>query len=328
MKRLPVFLAIAEALHTPHQFGGMISIKRLLIGLDFTETDRSTIEYTASLAESVGAERAYFIHVIQQEDEELEESISEQHPEMHTSLDETIQDRMRREIEEHFKYRACETQLELKSGNVVDTLVKWTRYIEPDLVVMGMKNSEHDANKSPASVARIINRPVLLVNQEAQPKFERIAIATDFSKFTFQCIQEAEALTQNVSAEIRLFHAYRLPTGYHNSGKSESEFCRIMEENAQKKAHQFFEEFELDTDRYPMETVFVHHKSRTQALADSIEAWQADMLILGSRGRSQVAQLFLGSVATHFINLKLQRPLLIVKDRKGSLSFLDALSQI
>lgn len=319
---------LADCSTAPAKTIDMPVIKRLLIGLDLSSNDDHLIEYAAFLARRVQAEKAFFIHVIQKDDEDIElDRLQAAGEQEHHSLEETVRRRMQAEIDKHFAYLACEAHLELKDGNVAQSLLTWTRYIEPDLLLMGMKNAPDDYSKVPSNVVRLINRPMMLIPVDTPKRLHKVVVATDFSQYTAECIDEVRLLADPEDYRILLAHAYRLPSGYHRSGKSEREFCRIMEDNARKKADEFFDEYDIDPTHIELEVIQADD-SKAAAIGKRAHEIQADLLVMGSRGRTQIAEFLLGSTAAKFINLHLNIPLLIVKNRKGSMDFLDALRNI
>jgi nucleotide-binding universal stress UspA family protein len=55
---------------------------------------------------------------------------------------------------------------------------------------------------------------------------------------------------------------------------------------------------------------------------------RADLLIMGSRGRSKASAMLMGSVADGLVRINREIPLLVVKNKNENLDFFDALLKL
>ncbi len=57
----------------------------------------------------------------------------------------------------------------------------------------------------------------------------------------------AEIIRDANEAKIVIHHVYRVPSGYHYSGKSFEEFAKIMKKNAEEKMDKLLKEAKIDS---------------------------------------------------------------------------------
>src|SRR5690606_1944726 len=130
-------------------------------------------------------------------------------------------------------------------------------------------------------------------------RMDKILVPVDFSRHSLQALKQALFIQQNspIPLEIKCQHVYHLPTGWHKTGKSEKEFADIMCEHARKDYQKFIHQlpkkhqdipcvFSLDNNHDPVKEIY--HRAVKE---------QADLIIVGSKGKTQTAAALMGSVA-------------------------------
>jgi nucleotide-binding universal stress UspA family protein len=119
-----------------------------------------------------------------------------------------------------------------------------------------------------------------------------------------------------------------VPTGYHFTGKSYEEFAGIMEQRAAEAYGKFMEgidlsgqpviaEYTLDKDEDPVEDIYL--KAR--------EA-EANLIVIGAKGRSATAAIFLGSMAERLIQADTEIPILVVRPKGKTEGLIDYLKEL
>ncbi len=303
----------------------MYKIERVLVALDLTEMDEVLIRYISTMAEHFQTEKIYFFHVANTF--ELPEEIRENYPDLLAPTDESLKKTMEREINEHWASDYfCEKVVEVTEGNPSDKLLRWVDVKAVDLIVMGRKRSLKGAGVLPQRIAKVAHSSVLLVPETVNTGFHKIVVPVDFSKHSKLAVEEALEISDKTGADIQLLNTYDIPTGYHRTGKSKEEFAEIMKHNAENDLKKFIKrnkfkedlkcEFILDEDS-PADTIFSFAKGRN-----------ADMIIMGSKGRTEMASILLGSVTEKVINYDTDIPLLVVKEKEENMGFFKALMKI
>src|SRR5690606_29812421 len=115
--------------------------------------------------------------------------------------------------------------------------------------------------------------------------------------------------------EIKCQHVYELPTGWHSTGKSEEEFSAIMRQHAVNHFKKFMQR--LPPEHQQISCVFTCNDDHdpVKEIYNQAVLEQADLIIMGSKGKSAAAAVLMGSVADRLAQHNKTIPLLIVKDR-------------
>lgn len=129
-----------------------------------------------------------------------------------------------------------------------------------------------------------------------QLAFHRLLCATDFSQFSTAAVTYAALMAKRHNARLRLVHVsvpFPIVVPYGdipgNPGLYEVQNAQANEGLAA----------EADRVRHMGVTVEVEHRngSPAHAILEAAEAWGADLIAVGTHGRSGFERLFLGSVA-------------------------------
>ena len=129
-----------------------------------------------------------------------------------------------------------------------------------------------------------------------------------------------------MGAELIPVHLYEVPQGYSKTGKTFEEFSEIMKENAQEDFRRFIQKFNHPglTCRF----VLNNGEGQGKALLEEAQQVGADMILLGSRGRTKSAAILLGSVAEKLVMVNNILPMLIFKKKGETMGFFEALFKV
>lgn len=303
----------------------MYKLERLLVALDLTEMDDALIQYTSIMAEHFQTQKVYFFHVVNSF--ELPEEVRESYPDLKAPTDESIQNAIEDKIEKQWKSDySCEKVVELKEGNPTDQLLKWIDIKNVDMLVMGRKRNLRGSGVLPQKVTKVAHSSILLVPEAVSHQLKTVVVPVDFSKHSKLAMEEAISLTKKTGAELLMLNTYKVPSGYHTTGKSKEEFAEIMKGHAEKDFEKFLNKNNLGKDFHcdfihdddsPADTIFNYARSKN-----------ADMIIMGSKGRTGLASILLGSVTEKVINYDADIPLMVVKEKEENMGFLKALLKI
>ncbi len=170
----------------------------------------------------------------------------------------------------------------------------------PDLILMGKRGRSDLAGIFMGSVtARVIGLSpvnVLVVHHQTPLTFQRFLVASDGSPYSQAAWREALALARAWSSQLLAVSVAR----------REAEFPETKEilEKLQDEA---------DREGIPLAT-FMLQGIPHEAIIQAAQAHGADLLILGSHGRTGLTRLLMGSVTEQVIS-KATCPVLVVKSR-------------
>jgi nucleotide-binding universal stress UspA family protein len=129
--------------------------------------------------------------------------------------------------------------------------------------------------------------------------FKRVLHPTDFSKVAFQAFDQAVALASRFGAELHVVHvidvdAYdrdRIEDGYELLDKAQ----RAIRAELEPQVDELVASAAAELPK--VEVVFRRGSSAAEKILEEIDERGADLVVMGTHGRSRFRELFLGSVA-------------------------------
>lgn len=303
----------------------METIKRALVGLDMTEMDDYIIRYTSFLSDLLDLDKIYFFHV--SPSLSIPKRLTEKYPDLLAPADESLVDLVEDKIKQFYKGRA-DVSIEIREGNARDKILRWSDIKEIDLIVLGKKNELKGSGLLPNHLAKIGHCSILMVPEGVKSTFEKIMVPVDFSNSSKSALKKAVAIAGKSKAQLLIQNTYVVPQGYHKSGKSYEEFAEIMRHNAEQDAVEYLNSMDLDASQFEVELSLDDDDEPSDKIYAVAENQHVDLIIIASKGRTGLANILLGSVADKLLQAKGKIPVLVIKNKKGNMGFLDALLRI
>jgi nucleotide-binding universal stress UspA family protein len=299
---------------------------KAMIGLDLTEMDDILIEKTIVFLKFLGIDKCYFVHVAK--DLAIPQEILEKHPELLAPSNESIKAMIADKLK-HFDFpESIEIEIFAEEGeNQQETLLRWALVKDVDLMIMGRKETLQGSGSLAKGIAKKAPCSILMLQEKRPPGLpKKIMVPTDFSDHTEMIYNFSERISRDLNAELVPVHLYQVPHGYSKTGKSFEEFSEIMKENANKD----FKKFLQKNKHKNLECAFVLHEGGDEGeiLLKEAHKINADMILLGSRGRTKSAAILLGSVAEKLVMANNVLPMLIFKKKGETVGFFEALFRI
>ena len=305
----------------------MYEFKRILLCLDLTMMDEALMKYTAMLVRYMKIEKIYMLHIA--ESLELDQEIKEQYPDFFAPMDEGIEADIKTRADEIFKDMDVDIEIEAMEGDPFERVLRWSKVKEVDIVVMGRKHDLPGSGYFSEKMANMLLCSVLFVPENVIAKLDRILVPFDFSEFSDQALEQAVYLKNTYGGEVIAQHVYEVPQGYHRSGKSYEDFSEIMRKNAVKKLEAHIEQLDvIDLEDIEVEYTLKEKKGLCEIVNQFANETDVDLIVAGSRGRTPMASLLLGSVAGKLMRYDNILPVLIVKNKEGNMNFFEALLNI
>lgn len=285
--------------------------------------DKVLMDYVAELTKSVPDAKVYFIHISKKL--EVPEEIRLMFPAVAGPADEVIEAGLEDALQKNFASR-CSTSYEVvvKDGNETEQIIKWSQVKEIDLIVMGLKKSLKGSGTNPAKITSISQCSVLYVPENFSFKLDRVLIPTDCSRHSAMAVEAGLELKATKGSQLLLQTVYKVPSGYHYTGKSYSDFALIMRHNAENQLQRFFKENNIDEQQFRVLLTLDDDDKPAEVIFREAKAQSADMIVLGSKGRTMAASFLLGSVAVDLLRLNKEIPYMIVKDKATTMDFIQA----
>ncbi len=296
-----------------------------LVGLDLTEMDDILIEKTIIFLEFLGIEKCYFMHV--SKNLAIPQDVLDRYPDLLAPGDESIEAIMEDKLKQHKFPESVEIEIFAEEGeHPLDTFLRWARIKDVDLIIMGRKETLDGKGTLAKGVAKKAPCSILMLQEKRPPGLpKKIMVPTDFSSHNHMIFEFGERISDEMGAEMVPVNIFDIPHGYSKTGKSFEEFSEIMKENAHKDYEKFLQKHEKKVECSYLRRESSHDGEILLNYALEIDA---DMILLGSRGRSKSAAIVLGSTAEDLIATNNKVPMLIFKKKGETIGFFEALFKL
>lgn len=212
----------------------------------------------------------------------------------------TIDELALRQIEHDLAAPDVPVSIHLARGNVEDAIRDLARSEDCGLVVTGMARNEAFGRfllgSTVQRLARSLETPLLVVRNRARHDYRRIVVATDLSESSREALQTAARLFPR--AELVVHHAHQGPLrGLADRPGSAETTCRAIERD---ELARFVADCGLAAESRIR--VAARHGALETTLTALVREYAADLVVIGSHGRSGLIQTLLGSTAARLLD--------------------------
>lgn len=297
----------------------MVAYKSILFGLDLTDMDQVMLRYARFLCEALpGVEEVYFQHNIRFDYPEEAESLLE---ELERPLSELIGEEIEDNIYTHFLQQDGSAMPDVnwevivtEGSSTAQEVVKAANAQEAALIVVGKKLSYQGSGQVAEKVLRqaSLKSDLLAVPETAPHRMERIVVPIDFSQASRRALLAGKRIEDAVGGMLTSQHVYTIPMHYFPFIPVQG-FRKSMKEEAEDQYKRFRRG--LPEPLQDVSCVFTYSEDRTtaQAVYDFAIQKSKDLVVIGSKGRSNIPAILLGSTAIQLLNFEFHIPVLIVR---------------
>jgi nucleotide-binding universal stress UspA family protein len=143
--------------------------------------------------------------------------------------------------------------------------------------------------------------------------YKTILVPLDGSKCAEAILPHVEAMAKNFDAELVLMTAveHAPPSVTRSGAQLKKEY--VEKEQSESKAYLDRQKKKLEAKGVTAKVAVLHGRAVT-AIIEAAKEVEADLIAMGSHGRSGLTQAFYGSVASGVLN-RVDRPLLLVRPK-------------
>ncbi len=303
----------------------MEPIKNILVGLDTTEMDETLIRFTTYIVDTSSAENVYFTNIVKNLD--ISDEVQKEFPQLKEHALNERQSILKNEVDEWFKpEREVNIKYHVNSGRATKSFLKFQKAENIDLIIVGRKITSPGQGNLVTRLARRADCQLLIIpeNTLPSPLRSKILVPIDFSEHSKLALELAVNLGARAKeTEIIAQNVYFVPAGYHYSGKSFKEFGEIMKTHAQKDFKNFIRD--INTEDLKIKDVYSLdiNDNLVSDIYDFAEEIKPNLIIIGAKGRTATAAMFIGSFAEKLINPAMKYPLLVVRQKGKQDGLLD-----
>ena len=264
---------------------------RILAATDFSTRSNRALRQAGLLAKA-GGTQLDIVHVV--DDDQPAQMIETERRE----ADRVLAEQMK--VMPELSDVRCEAMVVV--GDPFDGILRTAAAAKADLIVMGQHRRQllRDifVGTTIERVIRARSFPVLMVNNEAQQHYERILIAVDMSEPSANAILVARQARLVSESRPTLLHAFQpLAKGKMLAASSSQaaidEYVASERQQARTEVATFLAARGLDHEQWPLR---IEEGTAGEVLSRSVREMRADLLVMGTRGRSGLLKVLIGSV--------------------------------
>lgn len=304
----------------------MKNFKRILLGMDLSNTDLKLLDYLKFLSKTQAFEAVYCSHVVKELD--VPSFVWDEMGSMRVKpLDERLKKNLQDEISLKIKPDALNIQVDVLEGKLTQELLHWAEVKGIDLAIFGRKNQT--SSLAARRFLRRSNCSVLFVPASSRAHIKRIALATDYSQTSsfvlLETLKWIERFEEKV--ELELIHVYDVPSGVRAQlGDVPEILLNRIREAQEKFGRHYLEGLDLDPEQFKLRLVENTHINPGVHIQKAAKASKADLIIMGAYGHSFLENLIVGSVSERILELASEIPLLVVRPPKEAIKELPTFS--
>ena len=307
----------------------MYPIKKMIVCLDQSPLDQTLIAFAGAIAKVNQVKKIYFTNVIKNFGlpkemlEEFPDLIEKMVGERRTAMENTVH-----------KYldpqKGLEVSFVVKEGNLSKKILKLAEEKSVDLILLGKKATLVGTGVASQRMARRATCSLLLVPEDAKPKFTRLLVPSDFSEHSKTALEEGIlwAKKQGVKTELFFQNVFTIPSGYYFTGKSLEEFTDQLKAHAAANFKKFIRK--IDTKGIKITPIYTPDQDDNpiQEIVATALAQKADVILIGAKGNTASTALHIGSLAERLIQYNNRVPLLVSRPKGKNAGVLDYLLEI
>jgi nucleotide-binding universal stress UspA family protein len=299
----------------------MYRFKKILVGLGKNEHDAVILQYAGWLSRMAKSQKMILFHAVEKFDSSC---LPSEYAECFESPEPLSPGKMEELARKYLAgYPEMVKEFQVVEGDPFVAMIQKVREEDIDLVIVGRKTGRESNRNLPLKLARKAPCSVWVIPEEAQGPIQNLLTPIDFSDNSRDALEIAISIASagNLDA-LSALHVFKIPIGYHKSGKTYEEFTKIMRKNARDE----FKEFKKGVDLKGLKVtpLFTLHDNPARAIQGVAKRKKADLIVIGAKGRSFAALVLLGSVTEKLIETT-HLPILAVKKKGAGMGFLEAL---
>lgn len=280
----------------------MNQLKSILVGVDFSECSRRALEQATRLARGNNA-RLHVLHCV----EYL--TLSDAAWASHIPHEQLERDAVAEATQKLHRWLAeagapAGAQALVDVGTPLDGVLRRGRETKADLLVLGVTGSSMipmGAGTLATKCLRKAPTKVMLVHEGRTGPFRKVVAGVDFSEQSREAVAQALRVAAQDDSQVHFLHVFAGSWGRYALVPDAWE---VNEETAAHYRHaleQRLREFVGDTAGRPARFTVVEAANHGHGIAEYTRRVGADLVVLGTKGRSNLEYVLLGSTVERLL---------------------------
>ena len=282
----------------------MKSYKNIIVGIDFTPSCRNALREAVRRA-SLDNSSVTAVHVM---DEFLAHEMKTALSTDEAGVRADWQARLKKFVDES-DVGSAQVKMEVRIGHPFTELVDACKGHAADLLIMGAKGSKGGTHRIGTIAAKCVRKApidVMIVREDAQGPFKHVVACVDFSENSAKAVQSALHIAAQDGADLDCLYVYQsalaLSLDYGGyapplpAGPDEDAL-----KNWQADLDKFVEPLTRSKGAVKVRTMVKERVNIRETILDHVEETKADMVVLGTRGKTSLRQLLIGTTAEKIV---------------------------
>jgi len=307
----------------------MYQIKKIIVCLDQSEMDKTLVKFATFIAKSNQSKKIYFTNIIR--NLSIPKDVLSEFPNLIDNMVEERKSQMKQVVKENLDPDLnVSTAFIVREGQLSKKILKLASEKSADLILVGKKTSINGSGVITQRLARRASCSLLIVPENSLPKIKKILVPSDFSDYSKDALEEAIEITEknDGKSEIICQNVFSVPSGYHFTGKSYEEFSEIMLMHAQVNYKKFIRK--IDTKGHKIIPLYTRDEDDDPVvdIINKAQEIEANIIIIGAKGRTAATALFIGSLAERLIQINNKVPLLVTRPKGKNAGIIEYILDI
>lgn len=307
----------------------MYQIKKIIVCLDQSEMDKTLVKFATFIAKSNQSKKIYFTNIIR--NLSIPKDVLSEFPNLIDNMVEERKSQMKQVVKENLDPNLnISTAFIVREGQLSKRILKLASEKSADLILVGKKTSINGSGVITQRLARRASCSLLIVPENSLPKIKKILVPSDFSDYSKDALEEAIEITEknDGKSEIICQNVFSVPSGYHFTGKSYEEFSDIMLMHAHVNYKKFIRK--IDTKGHKIIPLYTRDEDDDPVvdIINKAQEIEANIIIIGAKGRTAATALFIGSLAERLIQINNKVPLLVTRPKGKNAGIIEYILDI
>jgi nucleotide-binding universal stress UspA family protein len=274
----------------------MNQLKHILIAWDFSPGAEAALDQALRLAKW-NQSRLTVLHVIH---EQVMEELALALNQPRAKVEATARQAAQTEMEARLAREDVAVSARVVVGSPLHELLTAVLTMSADLLVAGARNNSEPGTSTGTLAAKLMRKAatkVMLVQPGQNRPYRRIVACVDFSETSAEAVKQALRVSLHDDSQVHCLHVYEPP--WHDlqhrmpSLVMEPGFQSHFEAAMRARLH----EFVGSVGGNPKLAALYGAEHHSHGIAEFAHQTKADLIVLGTHGRSHVQYMLLGSTA-------------------------------
>jgi universal stress protein E len=282
----------------------MKKFHQILVGMDFSPASRVALQTAERIAGWDGG-HVTVLHV-------MDPVLASEIKQSHGFTDEQVFEDMRARVlsfMSHAHLNAEHMTVEVDLGHAFVRLVKACHRLSVDLLVLGSRGSEHGPMQIGTMAAKCMRKAptdVLLVRESVTGPFQQVLACVDFSETSAHAVQDARKVAEQDGAHLDCLFVFQsalalsLDYGGYLPASVLMPDAKLLE-TWKNSLNEFLLPLLREAQGIQWRSVVEERPSIRESIYDFVQAHKIDLVVLGTRGKSDLRALIMGTTAEKIV---------------------------